>query len=262
MTEPQLVYALQPDYGGGHPMSHRAFWDGPLRPGSPLISKLHRDRLESSFSSGNIFLAQALNAQERGVPITHLVMLHNDVVPDAGWIDVLMEEMRATDADMVSAVIPLKGPMGITSTAIDADDGDAWGFERRLTLREVYDLPETFSADDACPGRTLLVNTGCFILDFTKPWRRLEHPDGSLRLAFTCEDRVMRNAKGEWEGQHSPGDWRLSRDLAAMGARVFATRRVGCAHMGDIPWNNKEPWGSWDTDEMAPAREEQCTART
>ena len=73
-------------------------------------------------------------------------------------------------ADVVSTVLPIKDRRGVTSTAID-DPEDEWTPLRRLTMREVHRLPETFSAQADCgyPNNALLVNTGCFVLDLRKP---------------------------------------------------------------------------------------------
>lgn len=234
-----LVFACQPNYGGGHPESHRMFWSGGLRKGSPLMNKVVPVQYSSSYNAGNLFLASALNAQENGVKITHLAMLHNDVVPEQGWIDVLMEDLLAFEMDVMSAVIPIKDMKGLTSTAIDSED-DPYEVERRLTMTEVFSLPPVFTNKDCgYPHRNLLVNTGCFIMDFTKPWR--------YDLCFTATDRIIRN-NGKMMSQHSPSDWQFSRDVQRFGGKVAATRNVRLLHMAELPYHNHEPWGDWKVD--------------
>lgn len=262
-----LIFSCQPDYGHGNRDSHRMFWVGGLKPNSRLAGKVYQDQFSISFSGSNIFFATALNAQQfDGMDITHLVSLHNDVVPEPGWIDMLADEMEKTGADFLSVVLPIKDLHGLSSTAIDSLD-DPYQVERRITMTEVFNLPPTFDAADCgYPDRPLLVNTGCWIMDFTKDWRHLTNPDGSLALNCTSPDRIKRRppdpskselpgdaAKeatvGRWEAQHSPADWYLSRHLHQVGAKVMATRKVRATHMGDMPWTNMNPWGDWKVDE-------------
>lgn len=262
-----VIFSLQADYGHGHRDSHRLFWSGGMKPGSRLLGKLYQDQFSISFGSGNIFFATALNAQEfDGVDITHIVSMHNDVVPEHGWLDMLVDEMEATDADFLSVVLPIKDLHGLSSTAIDSLD-DPFCVERRLTMTEIYDLPETFSnADCGYPDRPLLVNTGLWIMNFTKDWRKNVNPDGSLALNCTSPDRIRRRPPdpskkdlpgdasreatvGRWEAQHSPADWYLSRHLHHVGAKVLCTRKIKAVHIGDMPWTNMNPWGDWKIDE-------------
>jgi hypothetical protein len=134
----------------------------------------------------------ALNNQAE-LGFTHFAMLHSDIVPEDGWLDLLVDEQQRTGADVVSCVSPLKSGEGLTSTAIDGDG--EWNLSRRLTMREVMKLPETFGVEDCgvpdCspssphwnPNRRLLVNTGCWIADLSKPWVRQFH--------FRTEDRIV-----------------------------------------------------------------------
>jgi hypothetical protein len=175
-------------------------------------------------------------------------MLHNDVVPEPGWLDILLDEMAAHDADLMSAVIPIKDPIcGLTSTGIDSDN--PFEVERRITMTELFELPETFTSVDCGYGSDrLLVNTGCFVLDFTKDWRKFTNPDGTLKLCFTSPDRIGRRADGQWECQHAPADWGFSRYLNSLGLKVMATRKVRVMHMGDMGYANDHAWGDWTTD--------------
>lgn len=254
--EPGFLYGCQPDYGQGHSASHRMFWTGGLKKhpdtgqlDSPYLGRVQLFQYSSSFNAGNIFIANALNAQEKGINVTHLLMLHNDVVPEQGWIDILMEEIIRTGADVMSCVIPIKDLYGLSSTAIDSID-NPFEVERRLTMTEVFRLPETFDQRDCgYPDRRLLVNTGCFVMDFTKPWRKLLNPDGTLKLTFTSPDQIGRRKDGNWEAQHSPSDWGFSRYVQQHGGKVMATRKVKLLHMGDMPYTNYSAWGDWETDQ-------------
>lgn len=271
------VMAMQPDYGGGDGLSHRMFWSAAIRRDSPLQGKLYQDRWPGSFEAGNVLIATTLNAMESGENFTHVAMLHNDVCPEAGWLDVMMEELLRSGADLLSAVIPIKDTLGLSSTAIDSDH-NPFEVRRRLTMTEVYRLPETFGIEDV-PGYgdrpwgdkrgearnrlngrcdelhrerqpyRLLVNTGCFIMDCTKPWFREENADGTLVLTMTSPDRICRRKSGQWEAQHSPSDWRFSRDVARLGGKVMATRKLKLLHIGLLPYTNQTPWGEWETDQ-------------
>ncbi len=260
------IFSFQTDYGGGVPESHVSFWAQPLRHGSVLMGRNYQQRWPGSFSGGNVLFSSALNAQEAyedglsredgGINVTHVVQMHNDVVCQPGWMDVLVEEMIRTDSDLLSVVMPIKDPLGLSSCAIDSDD--IYQVTRRITMTEVYDLPETFGAEDCgYPEGTLLVNTGCFILNFTKPWRLLTNDDGTLKLTFTSPDRVKRrpekpNGKkpGYWEAQHAPSDWGFSRYINSLGLKVMATRKVVAHHYGLFPYSNEQAWGMWQIDEV------------
>jgi hypothetical protein len=189
----------------------------------------------------NTLLADALNARvEDGV--THVAMLHNDIIPQAGWLDVLLEEMQRTNVEMIAAVAPLKNGKGLTSTGLDTP-GDPWSV-RRLTMTEVFDLPETFTAHD-CPLRMgegpLLLNTGCWLMKLTEPWIEGMHFRQEDRMAFNTVTR-------KYAAQSISEDWLWSRDLHARGCRLAATRKVGLQHER-AEFHNRGVWGQWTTDE-------------
>lgn len=190
----------------------------------------------------NTLLAQALNLRDKE-GATHFAMLHNDVVPTApDWVDILMEEMCAHDLDVISAVVPIKNDCGLTSTATDHADYP-WGV-RRLTMKEIFELPETFTAPDvkhrehdAC----LLLNTGCWLMKINEPWMQGLH--------FRQQDRVVWCVgTNEWVAQSISEDWDFSRQLVARGCRLGATRKVPLFHQIS-QYNNQNVWGRYQTDE-------------
>ena len=243
-TAVDRVYAFQPGYGAGNPISHRQFWANSFRRGGPLDGRctlVHGggSLLANTFNQAWV---HALNLQESGTPITHFAMLHDDVSPDDGWLDILLDDLQKNSADVVSAVIPIKDPFGTTSTAID-DPADVFNVERRLTMAEVFELPPVFTSNDCgYPYRALLVNTGCWVCDFTKPWR--------FEITFTIRDRIRKNEKGKWVAEVAPEDWNFSRQLHSAGAKVMATRNVKLSHWGQLPYRNSEAWGEWNHDEI------------
>lgn len=189
----------------------------------------------------NTLLCEALNARATD-GVTHFAMLHNDVVPCKGWLDILMEEMLFNDFDMVSAVIPIKNSKGLTSTGIDTP-GNPWSV-RRLSMAEVFDMPETFTAKDI-PFRqaesSLLLNTGCWVMKLTEPWAE--------GLCFRQQDCIAWSLSDQkYVAQSISEDWDLSRQLVGRGCRIAATRRVPIFH--ERPeFHNHEPWGEWSSDQ-------------
>ena len=119
------------------------------------------DNSGGSWDNFNTLFAVALNRAARG-EITHFAMLHADIAPMPGWLDVLLEECDRLDADLVSALVPLKDGRGITSSGLGRI-GDPWGGAfRRVAVRELAGLPETFdNADLGYPQHPLLHNNGC-----------------------------------------------------------------------------------------------------
>ncbi len=212
--------------------------------------------------------AEAVTMAEQG-KATHFAMLHTDVVPAPLWIDTLYNELVRLDADIVSAVIPIKTQEGLTSTALDSSD--RWN-PHRLTMKEVMQLPETFGADDVTQaglnpgGGKLLVNTGCWICDLRKPWVGKTDDAGEMLCHFTINDRVRREGD-RWTVEVEPEDWYFSRSIykASPDARIFATRQLHVEHVGTMNWINDAAWGRLERDEdwydrhgktEAPAAEE------
>lgn len=283
------VFACQPSYAGGSPHSHRAFWVGHTRPGGLTWNRANLSSGGGSLlaMTFNNYWAQALTAQEAheagraaaaaGQPVTanphapeepgdlhamwieghqgrpniqFFAMLHDDIVPETGWLDTLLEDLLANDADLVSAVVPIKDLLGLTSTAID-NPNDEFVVDRRLTMTEVHRLPEVFSAAD-CGffDRWLLVNSGCWICRFDRPWRYeiIER----FGAPFTIRDRMRRDDKtGLWIADAASEDWGFSRNVQKLGGRVLATRRVKLEHHGVLPYTNRHPWGDWEADQAS-----------
>ena len=189
----------------------------------------------------NSLLADALNMRKtRG--ITHFAMLHADVEAAPGWLDLLWQEMQDHEAGLVSAVIPLKDKRGVTSTAIGTGHLEP---ARRLTLREVFKLPETFSIEDTgCEGKILLVNTGCFLMDITQPWAE--------QVLFHIGDQMRLAPDGRYKAECWPEDWGFSVQLAQHGVKVMATRKIQIRHHGNMLFGNDLAWGDWDRDRAQP----------
>lgn len=203
----------------------------------------------------NRLWAEALNKrQEWGH--TYFAMSHSDIKAEDGWLDTLVAELEAHDADVMTTVVPLKSEHGLTSTGImDRPDGRT----RRLTLTEVFDLPETFSIKDTIrPDATLAVNNGLFVCRFTEGWVQ------AFR-GFACEDSIEADGEtGLFHARSFSEDWNWARWLSkqyryesracrSCPLKVMATRRVKVWHSGTIDFSNEEPWGEWETDREAGA---------
>jgi predicted O-methyltransferase YrrM len=252
MSEPH-VYACMPCYGNPHRESAKQFWARSMDPDGPYKNKPRIMDDKGSSLLGNAFdvhWATALNMQQAGYSIDRFAMLHSDVVPGDWWLDQLLHDLDETGADVVSAVVAIKDLNGLTSTAID-DPEDPWDVLRRLTASEVMKLPEIFSAADCgYPDHLLLVNTGCWICDFTKPWRHARNPDGSLAVNFNIRNAILPLASGSYATKAAPEDWEFSRKVGRLGGKVLATRRVATSHMGEFPYPSRGYWGKQEMDEV------------
>lgn len=169
--------------------------------------------------------AHALNLREKG-EITHFLMLHDDVRPrDENWIDLLFAEMAAANAQVLSAIIPIKDNRGLTSTALDTDP---WR-PMRFTQHQIHKWQPTTWTDER-----LLFNTGCMLVDFSGDW--------VTKVCFTINDRIVLE-NGTWAAYVEPEDWNFSRQCRALGVRVAVTRAVTIDHYGANYWPSDLVWG-------------------
>ncbi len=187
--------------------------------------------------------------------VTHFAMLHSDVGPECGWLDTLMDELEAKKLDMVSAVIPIKSQDGLTSTAV-GEIKDPWK-QKRLTMREVSELPPTFTDDDLVEWKKkhkredskLLLNTGCWLADLKNDtWRQMSD-EGELRFFFRTLDRI-RVTDDNLEVDFAPEDWLFSRECQAAGLKIGATSKVKLKHFGAMGWDNQGVWGNLEEDRV------------
>lgn len=191
----------------------------------------------------NRLYAHALNARKQG--ITHFCMLHDDIVPEAFWLEKMLELMAKHGADILSVVSPIKDNHGLTSTALDepmAENIPQQWRVRRLTLHEVWnDYPGTFTADN------LLVNTGCMLVDIRKDW--------ADKLHFRFENAIIPSPRdpSKLEAVCMPEDWLFSRDARKLGAKIFATREIKIYHEGKARFGN-HAWGSLKRDQIDPVK--------
>lgn len=274
-----LLYACQPGYGEGKKASKRQFWTRSIDPRGPYagMQSVFDDHGNSLLADAfNVHWKTALNMQLAGQNVTRFAMLHDDVIPEDFWLEKLLAELDRTGADLVAAVVPIKDGRGLSSTALD-DPEDPWEVYRRLTMYEVHQLPETFDASDcawlfkgnALFPRNLLVNTGCWVCDFTRLWRFKVHFQIHSRIAFVLgkefetksggivpSGRIISNdlyregMTGAFINQVMSEDWDFSRQLARLDCKVLATRKVNVHHLGEFPYPSGDgTWGQWQHDE-------------
>lgn len=210
----------------------------------------------------NVLWAEAINnrkTEDNPDGFEWFALFHSDIRPSKFWIDTLIEEAEKFDADLISAVVPIKDNRGLVSTAV-FENGQPWRPRFRLTLKQVHEkLPETFDKHDVLsafgtPGYyenfpsssrffTLDVNTGCCLVRLDCDW-------ANLGVYFEQNDRLAVSEKtGKWEAQTQSEDWVFSRKLSNAGGKVMATRRVCCDHFGSSSWQGGKVWGrEYDTD--------------
>lgn len=208
--------------------------------GEPVKLTAHRDYAQGSLL-GHVFNRLWCGAGNRalsGERVDYFAMIHSDIEPERHWLDKLITEMEARDLDVLGVVVPIKSTHGLTSIALDKP-GQQWHPLCRLTMKEVYDLPETFTEDDT--GHPILINTGLWVCRFSV--------EICKQLHFTINDRVsFDDVKGEFVPEVEPEDWFFSRRCHELGLRVGATRKVKLLHAGNQRFSNEFVWGDQKFD--------------
>lgn len=219
-----------------------------------MMTKVQQSSLLAS--ACNDLWCSALNKRKE-LDLKWFVLLHADIVPPEWFVDRLIDIAEKHDADLLSAVVPIKQTSGVTSTAISGPDN----FTRltRLTMKQINhpNFPETFNWHDVFetfesempPELTidfphvgeadkipfLLVNTGCMVCRLDREWCNNVH--------FTINDRITQGLGGIFEYQVEPEDWYFSRRVAELGGKVMATRALAVEHIGTRPFRSNEVWG-------------------
>ena len=175
----------------------------------------------------NTLWVHALAERKNG--LTHFLLLHADIVPyDDDWLSQLYHEMERVGAQVLAAVSPLKGPSGLTSTALDGTP------LRRFTMTEIMAQPETFTHPD------LLINTGMLLVDMRADWVE--------QIAFTIKDGISKNPDGSYTVLCASEDWDFSRQARRLGVQLWATRKVRLCHVGQGYFPNFQEWGTEASD--------------
>jgi len=178
---------------------------------------------------------------------SHFAMLHSDVAPEAHWLDMLIDEQERLGVDVMAAVIPIKDSRGLTSTGVwNPETGQV----RRLTMAEVMQLPETFTADEVADllqpqqrvrvDMPLLVNSGCWVCRWNTFW-----PE---KVVWRFVDEIWQSEDGRFQARTMSEDWDMSRQMAELDLKVAATRKVLVVHYGSEGWSNAKVWGDYQED--------------
>lgn len=182
----------------------------------------------------NSLWCHALEARDKG-QVTHFAMCHSDIIAEPGWLDRLYSAMWAEELDLVSAVVPIKGPTGRTSTAVGVET-DPWSVPRCIYLHDRKTLPETFTTHHVRrnPGDVLLVNTGLMLLDLRRPY----WDDFAFQFHTRIRKTVLPDGSVEYASDQRSEDWEMSHHLHRHGARYGATWAVRLRHEGGAMYPN------------------------
>jgi hypothetical protein len=254
MSELGIVTCM-PCSGDIHPLAAKSYFAEATRTLFDRGVKVYR--LDPSPSSNlawgfNRGLCYALNMRLEG-KATHFAMLHADISTSPWWLDTLWDEMERTGAHMISAASPIKDCHGVTSTAIGKDN--CWNPWTRITMHELYELPETFGIEDLGEnskelGFNLLLNTGCMLIDLRPDYWGEVGDGGELPFAFEIRNRITFVPGRGYEPQTESEDWLISRLLSDAGAKLACTRKVIVNHHGTAVYSSSRPWGDWLQDQV------------
>lgn len=224
-----------PGYGKQTAAAGRGFWRACRDMSTVWNCYQNGSLLASNF---NQLWCLALNLAHQGRPVDYFAMLHDDIAPEDWWLDTLIEELEQQSLDVLGVAVPIKDTRGMTSLALH-NEGDNWQPLARLSMHDLYELPETFTSKDL--GRPLLLNTGCWVAKWNQEWCKQMH--------FEVNDRIVFNrAAGRYQSQTEPEDWYFSRLLHELGLKVGATRKIKVLHQGEMEFSNSRPWGSESFD--------------
>ena len=222
---------------------HIPTYDGTMRMGinQALIETVQSQKcdlvitstLSSLLAYGfNIGFCKALNLRKEGV--THYAMNHSDVEPEALWLTKALDIMDEKKADVLSVILPIKTPAGLTS--IGLIKGITWPKTvKRLTMTDVYQRGPTFTDPD------IVVNTGLLLIDMRKAWVENAY--------FEIQDRILKDQAGKFYASNLSEDWFFSIRARQMGAKIWATRAIKAKHVGGANYENDHPWGTTKEDE-------------
>jgi len=208
-----------------------------------------RTKSAQVYGNFDLLLIEAMNAFEAG-EATHFAMLHSDTLTAPGWLDIILAEMDKFDLGLCSVPAAIKDQRGLMSSGI-GDPKNPWNPWRRITSREMQNLPETFTAEDfGYPGEILLHNNGCWCMDLRKPeWFKTD-AEKNLIAHFAFPTKVYRCPHTKkWTFAGESEDWYFSRRVHELGIKSAITRKVVLRHRGTIDYPNNEPFGIYEHDE-------------
>lgn len=257
-----MIFLACPSYGGLSVGTHKSA----LQCSSKNTVIHHMQDYSALCYNFNSMWCEMLNTRKQH-GITHFCMLHSDIaVIQPRWLDLLMEEMGRSSADVLSVVVPLKDSKGLTSTAVfDQQKGIV---EKRLTIREVEKLPQTFTMHDIRQAQLwddeeqqcmLVVNTGLMLVqvgNMTEDGEYVAH-DWCEKVCFRMEDSILKvtdTTKNTvtFMPRVITEDWLFSIDVQRKhGLSVMGTTVLKVEHMGRYGYPNYGSWGQLDKDDFS-----------
>jgi SAM-dependent methyltransferase len=235
------IFLGMPGYGKQTAAAGRAFWRCCRDMATVTNEYATSSLLAANF---NKLWCSGLNIAHQGGRLDYWAMLHDDIGCQDFWLDELIDELEARGLDALGVVVPIKDDRGMTSIALH-HRGDNWNPECRLTMHEVYDLPETFTSEDV-GGFPLLLNTGCWVVKWNQGWA------GKVR--FTINDEIVFDkTTNAYYPQTESEDWYFSRLMNELGLTIGATRKISVKHEGDAEFPNTFAWGKKAYDNDSPA---------
>jgi hypothetical protein len=168
----------------------------------------------------------------------------DDVNMLGSWLDRIVERTESEKAAVTSIVSPIKSDAGHTSTGLDLVKDNPYTL-RRITIKELQSLPDTFYRADVCRlfGRdpedagAFLVNTGVMVMNL-RDWDWRGWP------GFQIDDKIGWKKDGsDCEAFTEPEDWRLSRWLHERGWPYCAVKDFEISHVGQKIFPNCGNWG-------------------
>jgi SAM-dependent methyltransferase len=229
-----------PGYGKQTADAGRGFWRA-CRDMSQVINYYRQGSLLAS--NFNQLWCHALNLVHEGRQLDYFAMLHDDIGPEDWWLDKLIDELESSQLDVLSVAVPIKDTRGVTSMALHKE-GDNWMPLTRLTMHDVYELPETFTSSDL--PAPLLLNTGCWVFRWNQ--------DVARQLHFEINDRIVFNtAQNRYQAQTEPEDWFFSRLCHEMQLKIGCTRKINLLHRGEMDFQNMRAWGTNTYDKESAA---------
>lgn len=226
------VFLGMPGYGKQTSAAGRALW----KACAPDV------QVERQYAAGSLLACnfnklwcEVLTRVHQGERFDYFAMLHDDIGCEDLWLDKLIDELEANELDVLGVVVPIKDYRGVTSIALH-HEGDNWNPECRLSMHDVFELPETFTSADV-GGLPLLLNTGCWVIKWNQ--------EICKKLHFEINDRIVFDpASNSYRPEVESEDWFFSRCMNELGLKIGATRKIAVKHEGDVEFVNTHAWGS------------------
>lgn len=233
------VLLVQPGYGGIEPESYHAAMTATKQGGDTKVHVMRpvASLLAHAFNLGAVYCLEK--------KYEYFAMLHGDLQADTGFVDTMIGILDQGQYDVIHAVSPIKDHRRLTSTAWAYWD-DAFSPVRRLTVKELHQLPETFGIEDIqkqfdADALRLLPNTGCLCFRADTWFKKF--------TGFTINDQIATIDNEAWSVDVMPEDWNFGHWCGRNGVRVGGTRAVKLRHFGRWVFTCEPGESGWETDQ-------------